>query len=142
MSENHEGLSEQFGPHVLGELIRQGGMGAVYRAMDRALGREVAVKLIRDFGSGASDGLLTRFQQEARAIAQLRSPHTVELYTFNTTPAGMLYDAMELLDGSNLLVARGALWSRVAGEAGDTVRPSTGAPTRGPRCSSTTRRRG
>ena len=76
-------------------------MGAVYRATDRALGREVAVKLIRDFGSGASDGLLTRFQQEVRAIAQLRSPHTVELYAFNTTPAGTLYYAMELLDGSN-----------------------------------------
>jgi serine/threonine-protein kinase len=45
---------------------------------------------------------LRRFEQEARATAQLRSPHTVELYDFGVTDDGVLYYAMELLDGIDL----------------------------------------
>ncbi len=102
MTETSQEHTADCGSYTLGELIGTGGMGAVYRAVDRSLGRDVAVKLIRDFGVEAGDGLLTRLQQEARAIAQLRSPHTVELYAFGSTPDGVLYYATELLEGCNL----------------------------------------
>jgi len=97
----------EMGSYELEEKLAQGGMGEVWRARHRLLKREAAVKLIRpemllaQTGSGP-DVLLRRFEQEARAISSLRSPHTVELYDFGMTVDGGLYYAMELLDGLDL----------------------------------------
>src|SRR5262249_2827346 len=46
--------------------------------------------------------LQRRFEQEAKATAALRSPHTVELYDFGVTADGVFYYVMELLDGIDL----------------------------------------
>ena len=85
--------------HLIGPLGR-GGMGEVWRARHRMLARDAAIKLIRpDTAHGVSQDLLLRFEREARAIAALRSPHTVEIYDFGTSDDGEFYYVMELLTG-------------------------------------------
>jgi eukaryotic-like serine/threonine-protein kinase len=97
----------EMGSYRLGELLGRGGMGEVYRATHRMLARPAAIKLIRpevlSEHSGESAVLaVTRFRREAEAAANLRSPHTVELYDFGVTEDGTLYFVMELLQGMDL----------------------------------------
>ena len=97
----------EMGSYRLGALLGRGGMGEVYRATHRMLARPAAIKLIRPEvlaeRSGESANLaVTRFRREAEAAANLRSPHTVELYDFGVTDDGTLYFVMELLRGMDL----------------------------------------
>ncbi|MEU6769637.1 bifunctional serine/threonine-protein kinase/ABC transporter substrate-binding protein [Streptomyces sp. NPDC046853] len=86
------------------ERIGAGGMGEVWRARDRSLGREVAIKLFVPSASadeGEQEQLLARFRQEARAAASLDSPHIVAVHdhgTDGTTP----YLVMALVQGRSL----------------------------------------
>jgi serine/threonine-protein kinase len=71
------------------------------------LARPAAIKLIRPemIGGGEGEGAQVaakRFRREAEAAANLRSPHTVELYDFGVTADGTLYFVMELLEGMDL----------------------------------------
>jgi serine/threonine-protein kinase len=92
-------------------------MGEVYKATHRMLARPAAIKLIRpeSLGGGQDEAArlaVKRFYREAEAAANLRSPHTVEVYDFGVTEDETLYFVMELLDGMDLesLVSRhGAL---------------------------------
>ena len=95
------------GSYQLGELLGRGGMGEVYKATHRMLGRPVAIKLIRPEMIGARDGAeaqlaIRRFRREAEVAASLRSPHTVELHDFGVTTDQAFYFVMELLDGMDL----------------------------------------
>jgi eukaryotic-like serine/threonine-protein kinase len=99
--------AREMGSYQLGELLGRGGMGEVYKATHRMLARAAAIKLIRPEMLGASDAAgaqlaVTRFRREAEAAANLRSPHTVELYDFGVTDDQTLYFVMELLDGLDL----------------------------------------
>lgn len=75
-----------------------GGMGAVYLARDRKLGREVAVKLMH--GSSEQD-LRTRFLREASSLARLEHPNIVRVYDYGVCTEGP-YIVMERLDGGTL----------------------------------------
>jgi serine/threonine-protein kinase len=82
-------------------------MGEVYRATHRMLARPAAIKLIRPEMLGPAEGQATqltlkRFRREAEAAANLRSPHTVEIYDFGVTEDETLYFVMELLEGMDL----------------------------------------
>lgn len=94
------------GAYILEEKIGAGGMGEVWRARHRLLIRPAAVKLIRPQVLAASSAdaavLMRRFEREARATANLKCPHTVELYDFGVAEDGSLYYVMELLEGFNL----------------------------------------
>jgi hypothetical protein len=97
----------EMGSYRLGELLGRGGMGEVYKATHRMLARPAAIKLIHPEVLATQDrrsaGLaVARFRREAEAAAQLRSPHTVELYDFGETEDGTLYFVMELLEGMDL----------------------------------------
>jgi serine/threonine-protein kinase len=78
-----------------------GSMGAVYRARQHAMGREVAIKILR--GDRANDdSAKARFMREARANSLLASPNTVTVFDFGQSETGEFYLAMELLEGESL----------------------------------------
>ena len=63
----------QLGPYEIVESLGAGGMGEVYRAKDKRLDREVAVKVLPEHLSSDPDAL-TRFEREARAVAHRPPP--------------------------------------------------------------------
>jgi hypothetical protein len=89
------------GRYRLVSRIGRGGMGAVYVAMDTALERLVAVKVIREDVISPLD-LASRFRREARAAASLAHPHTVRVYDFGVERSGRPFLVMELLEGFTL----------------------------------------
>src|SRR5262249_14766832 len=85
-------------------LISIGGMGRVYRANQRSLGREVAIKFVHPHLLG-SDVLVQRFMMEAQAVSRLNHPHVVSVFDFGQTleaDGGHLFLVMELLMGESL----------------------------------------
>ena len=89
--------------YELGEEIGAGAYGTIHRAVQPAIGREVAVKIIRR--RYANDpAFIRRFEAEAQTIARLEHPHIVPLYDYWREPAGA-YLVMRLLRGGNLLSA-------------------------------------
>ena len=132
--------AREMGSYHLGELIGRGGMGEVYEATHRMLARKAAIKLIRTSSIAGGDPEVTklavaRFRREAEVAASLRSPHTVALYDFGTTPEGALYIVMEYLEGMDLetLVRKqGAQpWERVVSIMRQTCESLEEAHTRG-----------
>ena len=84
----------------IGELIGQGGMGAVYKAVQRHLDRTVAVKVLPR--AGANDaGFAERFAREARALARLNHPNLVAIHDYGQS-GGWCWLVMEFVDGANL----------------------------------------
>jgi serine/threonine-protein kinase len=99
--------ARELGSYQLGDLLGRGGMGEVYKATHRMLARPAAIKLIRPEALGGQDAeaaqlAVKRFYREAESAANLRSPHTVEIYDFGVTEDGTLYFVMELLEGMDL----------------------------------------
>jgi serine/threonine-protein kinase len=81
-------------------LIGQGGMGCVYKALDRELGRPVAIKTLHGIDQHQPQSL-ARFRREAQAASRVVHPNLVIIYssgTFGDTP----YIAMEYLSGRSL----------------------------------------
>ncbi len=89
------------GRYELVELLGQGGHGAVYRAVQRPLGREVAIKMIL-VEAIYSGGMLERFAREAALVQRLEHPNTVRLFDYGTTEQGLPYIVFELLRGRTL----------------------------------------
>jgi len=84
---------------ILGR-VGQGGMGTVYRALDRELGREVALKVVR-LPEGAPD-IAARMVREARTLAQLEHPGIVPVHDVGTLSDGRVFYAMKLVRGAPL----------------------------------------
>jgi WD40 repeat protein/tRNA A-37 threonylcarbamoyl transferase component Bud32 len=90
----------EFGEYELLELIGQGGMGVVYRARQRGLDREVAIKLL-SAGQWASEELVESLRREARHAARLQHPNIVVVHGIGEH-AGLIYYAMQLVPGRSL----------------------------------------
>jgi serine/threonine-protein kinase len=106
----------EFGEYeIVGELGR-GAMGVVYRARQRELGREVALKLVHRHVA-ADPEAFARFQREARAASQVNDPGLVAVHEAGAHH-GQWYIAMELVEGRGLdeVVGDGPLEARRAAE--------------------------
>jgi eukaryotic-like serine/threonine-protein kinase len=81
--------------------LGRGGMGTVYRAWQRSVGREVAIKIISE--QFASDEMtVRRFLREARLASQVSQPNTINVIDFGQAADGQLFIAMELVRGQTL----------------------------------------
>ncbi|MDY0060206.1 MAG: serine/threonine-protein kinase [Myxococcota bacterium] len=85
-------------------LIGQGGMGAVYRARQLSMQRDVAIKVLKQ-AIGQDPVAIKRFFKEAQAASQLNHPHTITVFDFGQTETGLLFIVMELLEGRSLAKA-------------------------------------
>lgn len=89
---------KKIGKYDVVDLIGRGGMGVVYKAVDRVLGRPVAIKVVN---GAAEHSELERFYREAQFTASLRHPNIVVVYDLGDF-AGRPYLVMEYLDGQSL----------------------------------------
>ncbi len=98
----HDGVQpgSVLGPYEIVELLGAGGMGAVYRARDTRLDREVALKIILPDSPSESTNR-RRFLNEAKAVSALNHPNVVTVYEAATIE-GIDYIAMELIVGETL----------------------------------------
>jgi eukaryotic-like serine/threonine-protein kinase len=91
---------ELIGHYRIIEKIGSGAMGEIFRARDERLGRDVALKLIRQ-ASGDNPDHLRRFEFEARAAAALNHPNIVAVYDVGSNE-GTPFIVCELLEGQTL----------------------------------------
>ena len=106
------------GPYQIVSLLGEGGMGAVYRARDTRLGRDVAVKVLTNVAFSDRERLL-RFEQEARATGMLNHPNLLTVYDVGRDANGNPFLVTELLEGETLSsrLQRGPLSPRKAVDA-------------------------
>lgn len=109
------------GDYVLAEEIGRGGMGVVYRARQRTLDREVAVKVLLG-GAFAGIAAEARFRGEMLAAGRLNHPGIVAVHDVGQQ-AGQWYLVMEWVEGEDLssCVARGVLHATEAARIGESV---------------------
>ena len=92
--------STRLGPYEVLSAIGAGGMGEVWRAHDRKLGRDVALKILPD-GFAQDPDRLARFEREARVLASLNHPHIAAIYGFEEAD-GIRALVLELVEGPTL----------------------------------------
>ena len=93
-------LAPHFPNLEISTLLGQGGMGAVYRARQKQLDRDVALKILPP-SIGYDPAFAERFTREAKALAKLNHPNIVTLYEFGQND-GLYFFLMEFVDGVNL----------------------------------------
>ena len=86
--------------HVTG-LIGEGGMGRVYSAEHVRMGRRSALKVMSPALATTADAI-TRFNREAANASRINHPNVAAIYDFGETPDGLLYIAMEFVEGETL----------------------------------------
>jgi tetratricopeptide (TPR) repeat protein len=90
------------GRYELAEELGRGGMGAVYKALDRSLRRTVAFKRMEPRSDGGQrDRQRLLFEREYRTLVELAHPHIVAAYDYGTDAQGPYY-VMELLEGADM----------------------------------------
>jgi eukaryotic-like serine/threonine-protein kinase len=100
------------GRYRIGALVGEGGMGTVYRARDRVLDRDVALKVLR--ADIAAPEAAARLRREARILARLEHPGIVPVHDVGTLADGRVYYVMKLVRGDRLeQLARGASLAQV-----------------------------
>lgn len=95
--------------YEIGEMLGQGGMGAVYRAKQNAIGRAVAVKMLRSGTESTSAN--EKFLTEAVITGELEHPNIVPIYDLGANAAGNLFYAMKEV--------RGAPWKKTIDTASE-----------------------
>jgi serine/threonine-protein kinase len=89
------------GRFIVLSRIGSGSMGSVYRARQLAVGRDVALKIVRRDRAYEPE-TKARFEREARAVSRLKSPHTVTAFDFGEAEDGSWFLALEMLEGETL----------------------------------------
>ena len=103
------------GAYEVTAKLGEGGMGAVYRARDTKLGRDVALKILPEAFASDPDRLM-RFEREATTLAALNHPQIAQIFGFQEVhdtdgPGSSRGIVMELVEGEDLAekIARGAM---------------------------------
>jgi serine/threonine protein kinase len=99
--ERSTNIGRRVGRYEILEEIGHGGMAVVYRALDTALEREVALKLLHPHLASHLESR-QRFQREAKAVARLKHPAVLEIYDYSDAVGDDVYIAMELVQGTTL----------------------------------------
>ena len=102
-------LGQEISGHIeIRQLVGVGAMGRVYRAFQRGIDRDVAVKILhRELSANAS--LVSRFTREAKVASRLQHPNVVQVLLAGQLPDRALYMVMEYLDGLSLQSALAAV---------------------------------
>ena len=95
-----DALPTQIGKYRISELVGEGAMGTVYRAIDSVLGRTVAIKVMNASIARQQDHR-QRFLREAQAAGSLQHPNVVTIYDLGELD-GHLFIAMEFVHGTDL----------------------------------------
>lgn len=90
-----------FGDYIIRKKLGEGGMGAVYLAVNPGIDQRIAVKVLHGFAA-QNDELVQRFNREAKAIARLTHPNIIRVFIFGSTEDGLIYLAMEFVEGKPL----------------------------------------
>ncbi len=101
-------LGRELSGHIeIRQLVGVGAMGRVYRAFQKGIDRDVAVKILHRELS-ANQQLVTRFHREAKVASRLLHPNVVGVHLVGQLPDGAMYIVMEYLDGLSLQSALAA----------------------------------
>ena len=104
----------RLGPYEVVALLGEGGMGAVYRARDTKLDRDVALKVLPESFANDPDRLM-RFEREAKTLASLNHPYIAQVFAIeeigSAGPGFSRGIVMELVAGEDLAqrISRGAI---------------------------------
>lgn len=105
-----EELQNQLPQYEIIEYIARGGMGAVYKGIQKTLKRLVAIKVLPYEADDTDLQFAARFKHEAQAMAKLTHPNIINVYDAGETSSGLLYFIMEYVDGqdvSQLITSKG-----------------------------------
>src|SRR6185295_14606629 len=94
-------VGEQLGPYTIIRQLGAGGMGAVFLARHRHIGREAAIKVLLPELTRNED-IVARFLTEARATAAIRHAGIVEILDCDIDPRGRAFIVMEYLRGESV----------------------------------------
>ena len=96
-------MNENFqdGKYTILHEVGQGGMAVVYKAIDTALDREVAIKVLHPHLSNRADSRM-RLQREAKAVAKLHHPNILEIYDYSGMDCDESYIVTEYIRGETL----------------------------------------
>jgi serine/threonine protein kinase len=114
--------------YVLGDLLGSGGMARVFLAHDKALDRDVALKILWEQYAD-NEEFVERFKREARNAAALAHPNIISVYDWGYSEDEMYYMAMEYVSGGTLkerIIEEGALDPGTAAELGSQVAEALG----------------
>jgi serine/threonine-protein kinase len=101
-------LGREISGHIeIRQLAGVGAMGRVYRAFQKGIERDVAVKVLHRELS-VNKQLVARFHREAKVASRLQHPNVVQVHLAGQLPDGALYIVMEYLDGLSLQSALAA----------------------------------
>jgi len=89
------------GKYLVENLIKHGGMGAVYRGKHVLMEKTVAIKVLRP-SLAVDNEVVARFSREAKAASRISHPHAVSVTDFGEDENGVVFLVMEYLDGRTL----------------------------------------
>ena len=97
-----EALESELPQYEIEGLLGRGGMGAVYKARQKSLNREVAIKVLPPTIEDGDMHFAERFKAEAQVMARLNHPGIIAVYDAGETPGGLLYFVMEYVQGTDV----------------------------------------
>ena len=97
-----EDLAPELPQYEILGLLGRGGMGAVYKARQKSLNREVAIKVLPPTIEDADMHYAERFIAEAQSMARLEHSNIIAVYDAGQTPGGLLYFVMQYVQGTDV----------------------------------------